>query len=80
MGSAVSPLLMLDAPGRWVYGHRGDGRGVRVSAHVEAGFLVLSTWRAERCVGKVRLLPDEAAQLVSGIAESLAHLAERKPR
>jgi len=43
---------------------------------VEAGFLVLSTWKAELCVGTVRLLPDEAAQLVSGIAESLAHLAE----
>lgn len=67
---------MLSAPGRWVSDQRGEGRGVRVSAHVEAGFLVLSTWKAELCVGTVRLLPDEAAQLVSGIAESLAHLAE----
>ncbi len=47
-----------------------------MSAHVEAGFLVLSTWKSEQCVGTVRLLPDEAAQLVSGIAESLAHLAK----
>ena len=66
---------MLSVPGRWVSDQRGDGRGVRVSAHTEAGFLVLSTWKSERCVGTVRLLPDEAAQLVSGIAESLAQLA-----
>lgn len=75
-GLTVYSSLMLSAPGRWVSDKRGDGRGVRVSAHVEAGFLVLSTWKSEQCVGTVRLLPDEAAQLVSGIAESLAHLAK----
>lgn len=65
----------FEAPGRWVADQRGDGRGVRVSAHSEAGFLVLSTWKAGVCVGTVRLLPDEAADLVSGISESLARLA-----
>ena len=65
----------FDAPGRWVADQRGDGRGVRVSARTEAGFLVLSTWKAGICVGTVRLLPDEAAGLVAGIGESLARLA-----
>ena len=64
-------------PGRWVADQRGDGRGVRVSSHVEAGFLVLSTWKAGTCVATVRLLPDEAADLVAGIAEGLGRLAHR---
>jgi hypothetical protein len=65
----------LAAPGHWIADHRGDGRGVRVSSHVEAGFLVLSTWKAGTCVATVRLLPDEAAELVAGIAEGLGRLA-----
>ena len=67
----------LSAPGVWVSDQRGEGRGVRVSAHVEAGFLVLSPWEAGTCVGTVRLLPDEAAELVSGLAEGLARLESR---
>jgi hypothetical protein len=62
-------------PAGWVFDQRGDGRGVRVSAHVDAGFLVLSTWKSDVCVATVRLLPDEGARLVSNIAEGLARLA-----
>lgn len=61
-------------PGGWVFDQRGEGRGVRVSAHVDGGFLVLSTWKSDVCVATVRLLPDEAAQLVSNIADGLARL------
>jgi hypothetical protein len=68
-------MSSLDLPGRWVSDRRGDGRAVRVSAHVEAGFLVVSTWRLGTCVGTVRLLPAEAAELITGLAEGLAHLA-----
>ena len=67
----------FEAPGHWVADGRGGGRGVRVSAHEEAGFLVLSTWKADVCVGTVRLLPDEAADLVAGVAEALSRLASR---
>lgn len=67
----------FEAPGRWIADRRGEGRGVRVSAHEEAGFLVLSTWKANVCVGTVRLLPDEAADLVAGLAEALGRLASR---
>jgi len=59
----------------WVFDQRGEGRAVRVSSHVEAGFLVLSTWKSDTCVATVRLLPDEAARLVSTIADGLARLA-----
>jgi hypothetical protein len=64
------------APGRWIADQRGEGRGVRVSSHVEGGFLVLSTWKEDAVVSTVRLLPDEAAGLVAGIAEGLSRLAE----
>jgi hypothetical protein len=72
-------MSTLDAPGRWVTDRRGDGRAVRVSAHVEAGFLVVSTWRLGTCVGTVRLLPTEAAELIAGLSEGLAHLASSEP-
>lgn len=62
-------------PSGWIFDSRGDGRGVRVSAHTEAGFLVLSTWKADLCVATVRLLPDEAAQLAGNISDGLARLA-----
>jgi hypothetical protein len=62
-------------PAGWVFDQRGEGRAVRVSAHVEAGFLVLSTWKSDSCVATVRLLPDEAARLVSNIADGLVRLA-----
>ena len=42
-----------------------------MSAHAEAGFLVLSTWKAGTCVGTVHLLPEEAAELVAGLADGL---------
>jgi hypothetical protein len=61
--------------GTWVNDRRGDGRAVKVSAHAEAGFLVVSTWKAGTCVGTVRLLPAEAAELIAGLSESLAQLA-----
>ena len=67
--------LPLTSPGRWIRDSRGEGRAVRVSAHTEAGFLVLSTWKADLCVATVRLLPDEAAQLADSIADGLARLA-----
>lgn len=62
-------------PVGWVFDQRGGGRGVRVSAHVDTGFLVLSTWKSDVCVATVRLLPDESARLVSNIADALARLA-----
>lgn len=54
---------------------RGGGRAVRVAAHVEAGFLVISTWKADECVGTVRLVAHEASELMAGMAECLAELA-----
>jgi hypothetical protein len=68
--------MPLVAPGHWVTDQRGEGRGVRVSAHVEAGFLVLSTWKRDEVISTVRLLPDEAASLVAGVAEAPSRLTQ----
>jgi hypothetical protein len=48
---------------------------VRIAAHVEAGLVNLSVWRHDTCVGTVRLLPSEVANLVTGLSEGLAQLA-----
>jgi hypothetical protein len=63
--------------GRWAWDARGDNRAVRVSAHVRERVVNLSVWRDDLCVGTVRLLPDEAAALVTGLTEGLAQLTER---
>lgn len=48
-----------------------------MSAHVRERVVNLSVWRDDLCVGTVRLLPDEAAALVTGLTEGLAQLTER---
>lgn len=68
-------LAPLSPHSRWAHDLRAEGRAVRVSAHAEAGFLIVSTWKADGCVGTVRLLPAQASELAAGIVEGLAHLA-----
>jgi hypothetical protein len=63
--------------GRWAWDARGDNRAVRVSAHARERVVNLSVWRDDLCVGTVRLLPEEAAALVTGLTEGLAQLTER---
>jgi hypothetical protein len=65
--------------GRWAWDLRGEGRAVRVSSHVESGLLNLSIWRGNICVGTARLLPAEAARLVTGLTDGLASLAAERP-
>jgi hypothetical protein len=68
-------VLRLPVRGQWAWDVRGEGRAVRISAHVEAGLVNLSVWRHDMCVGTVRLLPAEVANLVSGLTEGLAQMA-----
>jgi hypothetical protein len=69
-------VIPLPSHGRWAEDHRGEGRAVRVATHLEAGLIVLSIWRAGACVGTVRLPPQAAADLVAGLTDGLAYLAE----
>ena len=64
---------------RWVLDPRGGGRGVRISAHPESGVVVLSVWRADKCVATATLRPGEAADLAAAISASLAELVESAP-
>jgi hypothetical protein len=70
-------VVRLPSRGRWVWDARGSNRAVRVSPHADENVVNLSLWRDDVCVGTVRLLPGEAASLVTGLTEGLAELADR---
>ena len=71
----MTTVVRLPVRGQWAWDVRGEGRAVRISAHVEAGLVNLSVWRHDTCVGTVRLLPSEVANLVTGLSEGLAQMA-----
>ena len=75
----MTTVVRLPVRGQWAWDVRGEGRAVRISAHVESGLVNLSVWRHDTCVGTVRLLPSEVANLVTGLSEGLAQMA-RDPR
>ena len=74
----MTTVVRLPVRGQWAWDARGEGRAVRISTHVESGLVNLSVWRHDTCVGTVRLLPSEVANLVTGLSEGLALLA-REP-
>src|SRR5688500_5812502 len=74
----MTTVVRLPVRGQWAWDVRGEGRAVRISAHVESGLVNLSVWRPDTCVGTVRLLPSEVANLVTGLSEGLAQMA-REP-
>ena len=51
---------------------RGTERALRVSWHPEAGLVVLSLWREDRCVGTFRLEAGEVPALVNTLVTGLA--------
>jgi hypothetical protein len=48
------------------------GAALRATWHAAPGIVVLSIWRVDRCVGTVRLEPDEARRLAAFLQEALA--------
>ena len=68
-------VIALPLHGRWAWDVRGEGRGVRISAHVDVGLLNLSLWRGGTCVGTAQLLPADVATLATGLTEGLAEIA-----
>jgi hypothetical protein len=75
------PMTVIPLPrhGQWAWDSRGEGRGVRVSAHVDVGLLNVSLWREGICVGTAQLLPADVAKLVSGLSGGLAEIAAQPP-
>jgi len=72
-------VIPLPRHGQWAWDLRGEGRGVRISAHVDVGLLNLSLWRGGICVGSAQLLPADVAKLASGLTEGLAEMAAQPP-
>ena len=68
-------VIPLPRHGQWAWDLRGQGRGVRASAHADDGLLNVSLWREGTCVGTAQLLPADVAKLVSGLSEGLAEIA-----
>src|SRR3954467_8837522 len=71
-------VIPLPRHGQWAWDLRGEGRGVRVSAHADEGLLNVSLWRDGTCVGTAQLLPVDVAKLVSGVWEGLAEIAAQR--
>ena len=73
-------LQLVDEPGRptsrWTWeSARGHTRAVRISPHVQALLVTMSLWREDRCVGSLRLSPDEVTELISELTGALADMA-----
>lgn len=60
----------------WVADARGDGRAVRVSAHDQAGLVVLSVWNGDTCTATVRLRPEDVVEVVTALTRSLGELEQ----
>ena len=60
----------------WVADARGDGRAVRVSAHADAGLVVISVWNGDTCTATVRLQPEDVAEVVTALTRSLVELQQ----
>lgn len=58
------------AVGAVLTGRDRPGRALRVSAHPEAGRVVLSTWDGDRCVSTVRLAATDVPALVAALASA----------
>ena len=63
---------VLPLRGEVVGDARGDGRGLRVSWHPEAGVFVLSVWRGPICVATVQVAAAEVPHLVDVLVRGLA--------
>lgn len=52
------------------------GQALRATWHAEAGLAVLSIWKADECVGTVRLAPEEAHRLAGFLDDAIKAPAE----
>jgi hypothetical protein len=66
----VSPL---PAHGTVLVGRDVSGRTLRVSAHPQAGRVVLSIWQDATCVATVRLAEEDVPDLVRTLTAGLLH-------
>ena len=64
---SVSPV---PAQGAVVVGRDRAGRALRVSAHPELSRVVLSLWDRDRCIGTLRLAPQDVPDVVHALTSA----------
>ena len=70
-------VIPLPRHAQWAWDLRGQGRGVRVSAHADEGLLNVSLWREGTCVGTAQLLPaDVESRLAPPARRTMADRAQ----
>ena len=52
-------------------GRDAPGRALRVSAHPESGRIVLSIWQDSRCIGTIRLKPEDVPDVLHALGDAL---------
>ena len=70
------PVSAVPPQSEWFPDARPGDRALRVTWHLEMGCVVLSMWRDGGCVSTTRLSPEEAARLISVLADGLAAAAD----
>ncbi|MFP5346508.1 MAG: hypothetical protein ACLGIA_05730 [Actinomycetes bacterium] len=60
----------LPARGGVVVDRDRAGRALRVSAHPERGRVVLSLWDGDRCIGTLRVPPQDVPDLVHALTSA----------
>jgi hypothetical protein len=67
----VAEVRQLDGERIWFTDPRGSSRGLAVTAHPEAGVLVLSHWSGDTCTGSFRLPMDDVPRLIAALGYAL---------
>lgn len=75
------PVSPVPAHGAVVAGRDRAGRALRISSHPELSRVVLSLWDGNRCIGTLRLLPQDVPEVVhaltaAAVAEPVTGLRE----
>ncbi|MGX7680995.1 hypothetical protein ACSMXN_19075 [Jatrophihabitans sp. DSM 45814] len=72
MAHERGPLALVSDGSEVFEDPRGEGRALRVTHHVEDGFVVLSVWREDRCVSTARVYSEDVPALVHALVTALS--------
>lgn len=61
--SGLVPLVPFPTRGDIFLDVRGEGRALRVTGHLDDGFVVLSVWHGPVCTATMRLSAEDALRL-----------------
>jgi hypothetical protein len=64
-------VSLVPAQGAVVAGRDKVGRALRISTHPELSRVVLSLWDGNRCIGTLRLAPQDVPDVVRALTEAV---------